>query len=149
MKSLLLIFTVFLLFSCEGQIWFGQDENTPDSVLPKAKEDGKKEPLSPEEESAFEQSPSLATPRLSQREFENIVREIFGIDGLATSRLPPDVAEPFDTDQETKEATNIFVEGIESMAFEVAKLSAQNTTWVEQMAGCAPSAPDDETCLES
>ena len=66
---------------------------------------------------ATQQAPTSALYRLSRREFENTIVATFGIETLASSRLPPDVIKPFDTDQSTKEISSVFFDGFENVAF--------------------------------
>ena len=96
-------------------------------------------------------------PRLSRREIEASVRDVLGIEGSATRNLPADPplavdpatgaeGEVFDTLVDTKEPNQVFVEGLESMAFEVARDFAADTAAVDALAGCTPSG-FDEACL--
>jgi hypothetical protein len=96
-------------------------------------------------------------PRLSRREIEASVRDVLGIEGVATRNLPADPphavdpatgaeGEVFDTLVDTKEPNQVFVEGLESMAFEIARDFAADTAAVDALAGCTPSG-FDETCL--
>lgn len=141
-----------LAFSCEGNFSFTGENASPhfeDSLDEIKKKDDKDKNPDAKIASPSDQSGSFAAPRLSQREYENVVRQIFEIKDLATSRLPSDVAEPFDTQQKAKEANNVFVEGFESMAFEIAKVSANDPAWILKTAGCNPSSVDDRTCIEA
>ncbi|MBN8613169.1 MAG: DUF1588 domain-containing protein [Deltaproteobacteria bacterium] len=96
-------------------------------------------------------------PRLSRREIEASVRDVLGIEGAATRNLPADPplavdpatgaeGEVFDTLVDTKEPNQVFVEGLESMAFEIGRDFAEDTAAVDALAGCTPSG-FDETCL--
>ncbi|GEM_PF-5229741 len=143
-----LFFISLLVFSCEGDVTFTSIQGSPphfQDALEKTKKE--KEPNTPALPSASDQSTSLATSRLSRREVENVVMEVFNIQGLALSRLPADVAEPFDTQQETNEASDVFVEGFESMAFEIAKRVSDDQTWILKYAACTPSDVQDRACI--
>lgn len=104
--------------------------------------------------------PTTAIPRLSRREIEATIRDVFGISGAAERNLAPDpkVAvnpatqaeeEVFDTLSATKTASQVFVDGLESLAFEVARDFSADTAAVDQLAGCVPEGTPDEACLEA
>jgi hypothetical protein len=116
-------------------------------------------PVEPPPDDVLELEPTTAIPRLSRREIEAAVSAVFGIEGAAIRNLPddPGVAvnpatgaedEVFDTFTITKDPGQVFVEGLESLAFEVARGFGEDTARVEAIAGCAPSGEWDPACLE-
>lgn len=104
------------------------------------------------------ESPTSAIPRLSRREIDATVLEVFGIAGAADKNLPADPKsavnpgshaeeEVYDTLAATKSPSQVFVEGLESLAFEVARDFSADTAAVDALAGCSPAGPDDTACL--
>jgi hypothetical protein len=104
--------------------------------------------------------PSTAIPRLSRREIEATISDVFGIVGAAERNLAadPKVAvnpatqaeeEVFDTLSATKTASQVFVDGLESLAFEVARDFSADKDAVDDLAGCVPSGTPDEACLDA
>src|SRR5690606_23755675 len=90
-----------------------------------------------------------AVPRLSVRELDNILRAVLGVEGAARAALPPDpdVAvnplsgaeeELFDTASNTKEAGQVFVEGLLGLASSVSRDIALDPVRLAAIAGCAP-----------
>ena len=104
---------------------------------------------------------STAIPRLSRREIERTVTDVFGIEGAAIRNLPPDPRtatnprteaedDVFDTYASTKVPGQVFVEGLEAMAFEIARDFTADTARVDALAGCTPEGGTwDAACLES
>ncbi len=103
---------------------------------------------------------TTAIPRLSRREIDATIADVFGIVGAAERNLAPDPktavnpdsaaeVEVFDTIAATKTPSQVFVDGLESLAFEVARDFAANAAAVDALAGCAPAQPLDEACLGS
>jgi len=101
-----------------------------------------------------------AIPRLSRREIDATVAEVFGIEGAAERFLPEDPrtvidpmtgaeVEAFDTHASSKDPSAVFIEGMESMSLDVAREFAADTAQVEAIAGCAPSSDWDAGCLRS
>ena len=84
---------------------------------------------------------------LSRREVENTIADIFGLEGQAARYLPPDLFSPYDNDPSTKEASAVWVEGLETLAFEVAKQASADPSFFGKYASCKPSGPEDHTCL--
>ena len=113
-------------------------------------------PAAPAPESA-----TTAIPRLSRREVEASVVSVFGIRGAALRNLPEDPLtavnpttlaeeEVFDTLTASKQPTQVFVEGLENLAFEVARDFAADAGAVGTLSGCTPSGPGvDVACLSS
>lgn len=106
------------------------------------------------------EAPTTAIPRASRRELERTVNSVFGLQGAALRNLPADAPssvspvtlaeeEVFDTLASTKEPTQVFVEGLESLAFEVARDWSANRAAVDSLAGCAPAngTTTDSACL--
>jgi hypothetical protein len=104
------------------------------------------------------QSPTTAIPRLSQREVDATILDVFGIEGAALRNLPPDPElamnpgsraeeEVYDTLSGTKLPSQVFVDGLESLAFAVARDFSANTSAVDALAGCTPAQPSDSPCL--
>lgn len=115
-------------------------------------------PLTGEEAGVAGEPPTTAIPRLSRREIEATIADVFGIAGAAERHLPPDpdVAvspstlaeeEVFDTLSATKTPNQVFVEGLEGLAFEVARDFTANHAAVDAMAGCTSPGPLDVPCL--
>lgn len=105
-----------------------------------------------------DQAPTTAIPRLSRREIDATIEDVFGIAGAAEKYLPadPDIAvnpntraeeEVFDTASATKTPSQVFVDGLESLAFAVARDFTADTAAVDALAGCSPSEPTDGACL--
>lgn len=106
------------------------------------------------------EKPTTAIPRLSRREIDATIADVFGIVGAAERNLAPDPStavnpdssaevEVYDTLAATKTPSQVFIDGLESLAFEVARDFAANTAAVDALAGCAPTQPLDETCLSA
>lgn len=106
------------------------------------------------------ESPTTAIPRLSQREVERSIVDVFGIVGAAEKNLAPEPkiavnpankaeVEVFDTLAATKSPSQVFVDGMESLAFEVGRDFSADTAAVDALAGCTPVQPLDEACLRS
>src|SRR5688572_30703876 len=104
------------------------------------------------------QSPTTAIPRLSQREIDATILDVFGIEGAAGRNLPPDPKlavnpgsraeeEVYDTLSASKTPSQVFVDGLESLAFAVARDFSANTAAVDALAGCTPVQPSDSACL--
>lgn len=105
------------------------------------------------------EAPTTAVPRASRREIESSIRSVFGITGAAIKNLPADPQmavspktnadeEVFDTLTATKAPSQVFVEGLESLAFEVARDFSANRAAVNALAGCTPAAAAvDGGCL--
>jgi hypothetical protein len=74
---------------------------------------------------------------------------VFGATGLADKGLPLDLLEPYDTSQAANEASSVFVEGIEGVAFDLGKLVAADPALLKRLATCTPAGPDDRTCMRS
>jgi hypothetical protein len=100
---------------------------------------------------ASDQEPSTAIPRLSRREFENALVSVFGggVSGVAERYLPADTFLPYDTDQESKLPSAVFVEGLEALALEVGRIVGADPELVSTLAGCAPSGAADAECMEA
>lgn len=107
------------------------------------------------------EQPTSAIPRLSRREAEASIVAVFGLPGLALRNLPADppsavnpltLAEEdvFDTLAADKHPDQVFVEGLEGLAFEVGRDFSADTGAVAALAGCAPvSTGVDTACLSS
>lgn len=107
------------------------------------------------------EQPTSAIPRLSRREIDATIADVFGIVGAAERNLAADPKmavnpttnaeeEVFDTIAATKTPSQVFVDGLESLAFEVARDFSANTAGVDGLAGCTPATqPLDESCLRS
>ncbi len=105
------------------------------------------------------ETPTTAIPRLSRREIDRTIADVFGIVGAAERNLAPDPKtavnptttaeeEVFDTLAATKTPSQVFVDGLESLAFEVARDFSFDTAAVDALAGCTPvTQPFDESCL--
>lgn len=105
------------------------------------------------------ETPTSAIPRLSRREIERTLFDVFGLRGVATRNLPADPPssvnpstlaeeEAFDTLADEKAPSAVFVEGLETLAFEVGRDFVANSAAVATLAGCTPSGSGvDATCL--
>lgn len=104
------------------------------------------------------EAPTTAIPRLSRREIDATIAEVFGIVGAADKNLPADPKsavspvtkaeeEVYDTLSGTKSPSQVFVEGLEVMAFEVARDFSADPVAVDTLAGCTPVASRDDECL--
>ncbi|MEM6992225.1 MAG: DUF1595 domain-containing protein, partial [Myxococcota bacterium] len=81
-------------------------------------------------------APSTATRRLSRREVDRIIMDVFGMEGVGSTYLPQDVFAPFDTDAESKLPSAVFVDGHEALAEHVATEVSRNAEHVGTLAGC-------------
>lgn len=101
---------------------------------------------------------TTAIPRLSRREIDHTLADVLGVEGAATRHLPDDpgvVVDPtseaevevFDTAVTTKTPSQVFVEGLEALAYEVAREWVAESARVDAAAGCAPSGAWDRACL--
>ncbi len=99
-----------------------------------------------------------ALPRLARREIDAVLLDVLGIDNAAGTYLPPDAdlavdgltgieREVFDTLAASKTASQVFVEGQESLAFNVAAQVGADAAKIEQLAGCAPASAWDAGCF--
>jgi hypothetical protein len=115
-------------------------------------------PETPDE--ALDVPPTTAIPRLSRREIDATIEDVFGIAGAAETFLPEDprtyvnpengaTDEAFDTLSASKDPGTVFVEGLESMAVDVARELSIDTARVAAIAGCEPEGAYDPTCLRS
>lgn len=105
------------------------------------------------------EAPTTAIPRVSRRELDAHLEAIFGTAGAASAHLPADPAsavnpatlaeeEVFDTLAAGKEPNQVFVEGLETVALEVARAWSARTADVAALAGCSPQGSGvDTTCL--
>lgn len=96
-----------------------------------------------------DQAPASALARLSRRELDNTVADLFGASGMAAKHLPPDKLDPFDTARENGDASSVFVEGSEALAYDLAQQVAGNSALTQRLAGCVPARATDQACLES
>jgi hypothetical protein len=102
---------------------------------------------------------TTAIPRLSVREVDATLEQVLGITGAAARHLPPDPAtainpvtgaedEIFDTEAGTKTPSQVFVEGLEALAFEVAADVSADPARLAAIAPCASDASADPAgCL--
>ncbi|NUO54385.1 MAG: DUF1592 domain-containing protein [Polyangiaceae bacterium] len=143
-----------LALGCVGDI--GGD----DSKGPKGSGVGDDDDGAGSETGVKSEQPTTAIPRLSRREIDATIADVFGITGAAERNLPADPntavnpvysaeVEVFDTLAATKSASQVFVDGLESMAFEVSRDFSANTAAVDALAGCTPAQAVDAACLES
>jgi hypothetical protein len=103
--------------------------------------------------------PATAIPRLSRREIELAIVDVFGLPGLAQRALPADPPtavnpttlaeeEAFDTLASEKSPSAVFVDGLETLAFEVGRDFSATPASVSRVAGCTPSGTAlDASCL--
>ena len=103
---------------------------------------------------------TTAIPRLSRREIDATIEDVFGISGAAARYLPQDprayvnpqngaTDEVFDTLSASKDPGTVFIEGLERMAFDVARELSMDRARVAAIAGCEPVGAYDPTCLRS
>jgi hypothetical protein len=115
-------------------------------------------PETPDE--ALDVPPTTAIPRLSRREIDATIEDVFGIAGAAERFLPEDprtyvnpdngaTDEAFDTLSASKDPGTVFVEGLESMAVDVARELSLDRARVAAIAGCEPEGAYDPACLRS
>lgn len=102
---------------------------------------------------------TTAIPRLSVREVDATLEDVLGVTGAAARHLPPDPAtavspatgaedEIFDTEASTKTPSQVFVEGLEALAFEVAETVSADPARLAALAPCASdTAADPAACL--
>jgi hypothetical protein len=91
-----------------------------------------------------------AARRITQREYDNIVRDLLGdTTRPSQSRLPAETRTPFDNDYGAQEPSAALVEGAELLAAEVSARLLANTAQRDKVVGCTPKAPDDQDCMRS
>ena len=90
-------------------------------------------------------APSTAVRRLSRREVDRIIEDVFAMEGIGTTYLPLDVLAPFDTDSESKLPSAVFVDGHEALADHVATQVSADDSRLVPLAGCSES---NTTCLQ-
>jgi hypothetical protein len=134
------------LGACEGGISGDAPPGNPAQAGASAAGGGATQPP---QEGALSQGPSSALHRLSRREVENTLTQILGLPGFAEQDLPSDLASPFDTDVSSKDASPVFVEGLETLAGDISKRLATDPAKYSALAGCTPASPTDAACLES
>lgn len=88
--------------------------------------------------------------RLTRVEYDNTVRDLLGDETRpGFSRLPEDVADPFDNDYRTQEASAALVEAAEALAEDVATRAMADPERRAAIVGCTPTGPDDGACLRA
>lgn len=143
------------LATAEGETDSDGGDTTPPGG---GSDDSGEVPETPDE--ALDIPATTAIPRLSRREVDATVFEVFGIEGAAERFLPEDprtVVDPetgveietFDTYVGSKDPSVVFIEGLEAMALDVARDFSEDTEGVASIAGCSPSGDWDPTCLRS
>lgn len=150
------VFALLSLFACQGAI---SSPGAGPGIEPGPVE-GEIDPDRPALPS--DQAPSTAVPRLSQREIEASVAEVFDIHGLAERILPGEATlatnpatagdeEVFDTFVGTLGEYipgEVFVQAMATLAFDLAREVSADETKVNALAGCEPSGDDDAACME-
>ena len=88
--------------------------------------------------------------RLSRAELDDTLRDLLGDDTRpALAMLPEDVIDPFDNDYTHQAVSTILVEGIESLANDVAQRLVDDPARRATVVGCQPTSADDAGCMES
>jgi hypothetical protein len=134
----------------------GQDDAGTDDGGSDGDGDGE---LPPTPDEALDIPATTAVPRLSRREIDATIEDVFGITGAAERFLPEDprmvvdpesgvMKEAFDTHATSKDPSAVFVEGLESMAVDVALQFSADPGRVEAIAGCTPAGAWDPVCLQ-
>jgi hypothetical protein len=97
---------------------------------------------------AAEEAITSGARRITQREYDNIVRDLFG-DATRPSqtRLPSESRSPFDNDIASQEVSGALIEGAELLAAEVSLRLLANTAQRDRVLGCTPTGPNDQACL--
>jgi hypothetical protein len=96
-----------------------------------------------------------ATPiaRLTRAEYAASVRSLLGIDvaDIVSTSLPGDGNErsPFDNDTTTQVPSESLASGLSLVAEVASERLLADRARRDALVGCAPSAPDDRTCMES
>ena len=90
-------------------------------------------------------TPSTAVRRLSRREVDRIIEDVFGLPDIGTTYLPLDVLAPFDTDAESKLPSAVFVDGHEALADHVAAQISDDDDVLVPLAGCSETTT---ACLQ-
>lgn len=86
--------------------------------------------------------------RLSRAEYDASVRDLLGDDTRpAATRMPEDIADPFDNDYPSQVASKPLVEALEALASDVAGRLTADPDRLLAVVGCIPEGPDDEACL--
>ena len=144
------------IVACEGQIHEPglTPERGPPPLAPEVTPDAPVDDWTPDDldpehvASSLDQAPMSAIHRLSRRELENTVRDVFGIEGLVEDYMPADTLEPFDTVRE-RAASDTFIDGLHSLAFALAEQVSGDAAKLEELAGCTPAGPADESCMRA
>jgi hypothetical protein len=88
--------------------------------------------------------------RLTQTEYDDTVRELFGEDSRpAKGIFPIDSRTPFDNDYTLQAPSRALVEAAESVAQEVVARLLADPARRDRVVGCRPVGPGDEACLRS
>ncbi len=146
---------------CSGEI--AAPNNTRDDWTPPRGDRPGEVPGEEPIASPLDQAPRTAIARLSRRELDAALGQVFGVHGAALRVLPPDVAESldedtgaeietFDTNANVKTASDVFIRALEGLAEEIAVAASENHEAVHALAGCTPSegfSDDDLRCLEA
>ncbi len=87
--------------------------------------------------------------RLSREEMDNTLRDILGDDTRPAVRfLPEDVLDPFDNDFSTQRVSSVLIEGLETLASDVAARLLADTARRDEVVGCEPESVTDAACME-
>ena len=88
--------------------------------------------------------------RLSRVEYDQTLRDLLLDESRSGfAKLPEDVADPFDNDYTTQEASGVLVEVTETLAIEAADRLLADAAKRDQVIGCMPVGVADTACLRS
>ena len=86
--------------------------------------------------------------RLSRAELDNTLADVLGITTRPASQLLiEDEYAPYDNDYTLQRASQALVDGLQSVAEEVARAAVSNPTTRARLVPCAPSGPGDAACF--
>lgn len=92
----------------------------------------------------------MGVRRLSRDEYDNTVRDLLGETSRPGSKLlPEDIYEPFDNDFTLQLATTPLIDALEALARDIAFATIADPARKALVLGCAPTGPDDDTCMRS
>ena len=86
--------------------------------------------------------------RLSAHDYDNTLRDIL-LDDIANSELllPEDPRNPFDNDYTQQVPSQALIEGADLLAADAVERLLADPARRDQVVGCMPTAPGDETCM--
>jgi hypothetical protein len=88
--------------------------------------------------------------RLSRIEYDNTLRDLLGdTTRPGFTKLPEDVADPFDNDYTTQLVSGALIGDVEALATDVSARTLADPARKAALVGCTPAGPGDATCMTS